>query len=159
MSSRILAASIIVIGVGTMVTPVETSAAGSAPLVAAPIVTPGARPPVAALPFAHRFVPRTTGAFPMRMDGFRRASRLGERLGAGFPLGWDYGSPYPGYYPYGAPEYAAPYGPYPYPYPPMENFSERSRPVVARPPECHTDTQKVPSESGGERTINITRCY
>jgi hypothetical protein len=156
MSSRILAASIIVIGVGTMVTPVETSAAGSAPVIAGhSIVTPGARPPLAAPAFAHRFAPRTTGAFPTRMDGFRRMSRLGT----GFPVGWDYGSPYPGYYPYGGPEYAAPYGPYPYPYPPMENFSERSRPVVARPPECHTDTQKVPSESGGERTINITRCY
>jgi hypothetical protein len=155
MSARILAASIIVIGVGTMVTPVETSA-GSATLVAGPLVNPGAHPPAAAPPFAHRFVPRTTAAFPTRMNGFRRTSRLG---GTGFPVGWDYGSPYPGYYTYGAPEYAAPYGQVPYGYPPMENFSERSRPVVARPPECRTDTQKVPSESGGERTINITRCY
>jgi hypothetical protein len=85
----------------------------------------------------------------------------GERRGLGFPLWWGYGSPLATDYPttYTAPEYVGRYGEIPYGYPPMENFSERSRPVVTRPPECRTDSQKVPSESGGERTINITRCY
>jgi hypothetical protein len=159
MSSRIFAASIVVIGIGAMIPPVETSA-GSAPLAAAPMVRPGAPPHVAAPPSARRFVPRGTGAFP-RIDGFHRMSRLGDGRGQVFPQWWGYASTFPDYYPpaYAAPEYGAPYGEFPYVSPPYVNFSERSRPIVAHAPECRTDTQKVPSESGGERTINITRCY
>ena len=82
--------------------------------------------------------------------------RRADRRQPGFPLWWGYASYPPDYYPY---EYAAPYGDLPYAYPPMENFSERSRPVVAHPSECRTDIQKVPSETGGEHAINITRCY
>ena len=84
-----------------------------------------------------------------------RTARPGDRHGdTGFPLWWA-GSYIPGY----AYQYADPSGEVPYAYPPTENFSERSRPVVTYQPGCRTDTQQVPSESGGERTINITRCY
>ena len=83
-------------------------------------------------------------------------SRRTDHRQPGFPLWWGYASYPSDYYPY---EYAAPYGDLPYAYPPMANFSERSRPIVTYQPGCHTDTQKVPSESGGERSINITRCY
>ena len=79
-----------------------------------------------------------------------------SRLGLGFPLWWGYPSYVPNYYPS---NYTLPYEVPPYAYPPIEDLSERSRPVVAHSPECRTDTQKVPPETGGERTINITRCY
>jgi hypothetical protein len=66
-------------------------------------------------------------------------------------------APYvPNYYPS---EYAVPYDLPPYAYPTTEYFSERPRAVVAHPSECRTDIQKVPSETGGEHAINITRCY
>jgi len=82
-------------------------------------------------------------------------ARPGDRHGdVGFPLWWA-GSYIPSY-PY---RYADPSGEVPYAYSPMENFSERSRPVVTYQPGCRTDTQTVPSEGGGERMINITRCY
>jgi hypothetical protein len=72
----------------------------------------------------------------------------------GFPLWWGYASPY---YPS---ENAAPFEqPFYYPAYPQDNWAERSRPVVTYEPGCRTDTQKVPSESGSERTIHITRCY
>ena len=150
---RILAAGIVVLGVATMGAPVETSAR-SGGFVSAPSL--GARSfarPVVATPFsAHAFRPQAM----RRLDGFHMA-RLAERQSAerqspGSPWWWGYGSDLSGYYPA---EYA--YG-YPYPYP-AENFSERSRPIVTYQPGCRTETQKVPSEAGGERSINITRCY
>jgi len=139
MTSRMFAASIITLGIGAMFAPVETSA-GSGGFIAAPSLAARGAPPVARTFPPHRII----GAFPT------------HRRGSGFLPGWGYASSVPSYYP---PEYTAPYGTFPYAYPPTENFSERSRPVAAHPPECHTDTQKVPSETGGERTINITRCY
>jgi hypothetical protein len=63
------------------------------------------------------------------------------------------------YYPYDYPgEYPASYDQPSYPYsypdvPPLERYG-------ARPPlRCDTNSQKVPSEKGGETTINVTRCY
>jgi hypothetical protein len=155
MSLRILAASIVVFGIGAMIASVETSAR-SGGFIAAPSL--GARSAVRssiATPFfAHPFRPeRVPGAFSKRLDAFRM-SREGERRGPGFPLWWGYPSYLPSYYPS---EYSAPYGEFPYP--PTENFSERSRPIVTYQPGCRTETQKVPSEAGGERSINITRCY
>jgi hypothetical protein len=157
MSSRILKAGIVVLGVGAMVAPVAASAE-SGGLVAAPsLVARSAVSPSFATPlFSHRSpAPGMSGEFPRHMRGLRM-SEPGDRRGPGFPLWWGFGSSVPNYYPSA---YVAPYVAAPYAYPPLENFSERSRPVVARPPECRTDTQKVPSETGGERTINITRCY
>jgi hypothetical protein len=148
------AASIVLLGVGLMVAPAETSAR-SGGFVAAPAW--GAARPSVATPISARpsWPQRMTGAFPASIKGFRMSRRFEHRL-PGFPTWWGYASYPPDYYPS---EYAAPYGEVPYAYPSMENFSERSRPVVTYQPGCRTDTQKVPSESGGERSINITRCY
>ena len=56
--------------------------------------------------------------------------------------------------PYPAPPYPAP------PYPPIPTFIERGGPPPNwMGPRCRTDSQRVPRESGGETTINITRCY
>ena len=78
----------------------------------------------------------------------------------GFPFWWTYagGAPYydPDYYPS---DYQPNYGLPATAYPPFEDYPPQRRPVVPHEPECRTDTQKVPSEAGGERTINITRCY
>jgi hypothetical protein len=60
-----------------------------------------------------------------------------------------------GYAPDIANDYAPDTG---YPYPPVQGFYERSGPA-ANFPRCRTQSQKVPSEAGGERTINITHCY
>jgi hypothetical protein len=151
MTSRIFAAGIVVLGIGAMLAPVATSAGSGAPLAAPSIVAPSLVRPSFAGPLpAHGL-----GAFPAHMRGFRMLER-GDRRGAAFPLWLGYASSGPGYYPSG---YVAPYAERLYIYPPTENFSERSRPIMTRPPECRTDTQKVPSEAGGERTINITRCY
>jgi hypothetical protein len=154
MTSRIFAAGIVVLGVGSIMSPVETSAR-SGGLVAAPSSSArgAVRQSFGGPQLVHRSLPQgTTGAFPPHTRDFRMA---GDHRGPGFPLWWGYASAVPNY-PF---EYAAPYGEAPYAYPPSANFSERARPVVTHPPECRTDTQKVPSEAGGERSISITRCY
>jgi hypothetical protein len=146
MTSRILAAGIVALGIGAMAAPVESSA-GSGGLAAPSFLARGAIHPSIAARSAHTFLPR--------IDGFR-TSGPGDRRGPGFPLWWGYASSVPNYYPS---EYVVPYGQFPYAYPPTEDFSHRARPVVTHEPGCRTDTQTVSSESGGERTINITRCY
>jgi hypothetical protein len=157
MTSRMFAASIVLLGIGSMVAPTGTSAR-SGGLVAAPsLSTRGAvRPFVGPPPSARMSLrPGMPREFPAHIRDFRM-SRFGDHRGPGFPLWWGYASYVPNYY---SSEYAAPYEVPPYAYPPIEVFPERSRPIVAHPLECRTDTQKVPSETGGERTINITRCY
>lgn len=153
MSFRVLAAGILVLGVGVM--PVETSARSGGFMGAQSLgARSGIRPFVARPFFAHPFRPeRISGAFSKSPIGLPMRER--ERRGQGFPLWWGYASYLPGYYPT---EGSAPYGdfPYPYPYPPT---AERSRPIATYQPGCSTQTQKVPSEAGGERTITITRCY
>jgi hypothetical protein len=141
MSFRVLAAGMVVLGIGVM--PLETSAR-SGGFTAAPML--GARiagRPFVATPFAHAFRPQ-------RISGAFSPLREGERRGDGFPSWWGDASYLPGYYPYGE---------FPYPYQPSEDVSERSRPILPYQPGCHTETKKVPSEAGGERSINITRCY
>ena len=113
------------------------------------------RPSIAARPSVHSAMRGMTGAFPAHIGSFRM-SRLGDHRRAGFPVWWGDAPYVPNYYPS---EYAAPYAELPYTYPSIENFSERSRPIVTYQPGCSTDTQKVPSETGGEHTIHITRCY
>jgi hypothetical protein len=150
MTSRMFAASIIALGIGLMVVPIETARSGG--LVAASSLTAQSpvRPSLA--PRAHMSLRRD---FPAHMRGFRM-SRLQDLRRRELPLWWGYAPDYSNYYPS---EYAAPYAEPPYAYQPSADFSERSRPVVFYQPGCRTDTQKVPSETGGERTINITRCY
>jgi hypothetical protein len=148
------AASIVLLGIGSMVAPAETSAR-SGGFVSAP--ARGAARPSVSTPISVRpsWPQRMTGEFPAHIGAFRMSRRF-DRHQPGFPLWWGYGSYPPDYYPY---EYGSPYGDLPYPYPQTDGFSERSRPVVIYQPGCRTDTQKVSSESGGERSINITRCY
>jgi hypothetical protein len=153
MTSRFFAAGIVVLGIGAVMVPVETLAGSSGLAAPSSLARGPVRPSFPAPHLTNRFLPR--GEFPRHIGGFRM-SKAAERRGLGFPLWWGYESSFPNYYPS---EYEVPYGEFPYPYPPFDNFSERSRPVVIRPSECRTDSQKVPSETGGERTINITRCY
>jgi len=96
-------------------------------------------------------------SFPLHLNG-SRVARIRDDRQLRFPLWWGYGFNTPGYYPS---EYVAPYDQRTYAYPiyPTDTWEERSRPVVTYQPGCRTDTQKVPSESGGEHTINVTRCY
>jgi hypothetical protein len=150
MISRIFAAGIGVLGIATMAAPVDTSARPGGFVAASSLGARSFVRPSIATPFsAHRF--RREGM--RQINGFHM-SREGERQSPGSPW-WGYASYLSSYYPS---EYAAPYGGVPYPYP-IENFSERSRPIVTYQPGCSTETQKVPSEGGGERSINITRCY
>jgi len=148
---RVFAAGMVVLGIGTMAAPVGTSARPGGFVAASSL---GARS------FVRAAIATQLSAHTFRPEGMRQLngfhmSRQAERQGPGSPWWLGYGSDLPGYYPA---EYAAPYGAFPYPYP-TENFSERSRPIVSYQPGCRTETQKVPSEGGGERSINITRCY
>jgi hypothetical protein len=154
MTSRIFAASIVVFGIGAMVAPLETSARSGGFAAAPSLAARGAvRPSVATPSFAHVFMPhRMTGGIAT-IRGFH-VSRLGDHRGRDFSPPWGYAY-VPNYYPS---EYAVPNEDRPYAYP-AENFSERARPIVTHEPGCRTSTQTVPSEAGGERTINITRCY
>jgi hypothetical protein len=137
-------AAVVTLGIGTMIAPDQASARAGG-FVAASSLS------------AHGSV-RSSFASPHSALGHMRDFRMahpGDRhVGTGFPLWWAGG--YLPSYPYG---YADPFGEVPHAYPLMENFSERSRPVVIYQPGCRTDSQTVPSETGGERTINITRCY
>ena len=153
MIHRLLMAGVIMLGLGSMAE-VSTAVGSSASPVtlvrpAAPLPHPAqsVRPPMS--PPAHAL----RGHFrPFALSRFKDRSQQ-------FPLSW-------GYPPYGEGAYPSDYtapidsGPVPYmAYPPFENFSERSRPPVFYQPGCRTEVQKVPSERGGEATINVTRCY
>jgi hypothetical protein len=145
MIHRIVAASIILLSFGlTAAVSAAPTGRSAHPLA---LVRPGQRIPTPTPP-STRFV-RHFGAF----------GAFDHRHFARFPW-WGYGSYGPTDFPsdYAPEAEPLPY-PYPYPYPPFENFSERSRPPVFYQPGCRTDTQTVPSESGGERTIHVTRCY
>ena len=156
---RIFAASIVVLGITTMAAPVETSARSGGFVSASSLGARNLVRPAIATPFSvHTFRPgamRPLNGFHVARQEERRSAerQSAERQSPGSPWWWGYGSDLPSYYPG---EYA--YGGFPYPYP-AENFSERSRPIVTYQPGCRTETQTVPSEGGGERSINITRCY
>jgi hypothetical protein len=142
------------LGFGLMLAPVEaqarggglaaprgpSAAAGIGPMVAKPAMSGGA----------------AVGIHPWhaKPDHHRRPFRHGAQ-----PVVW--GAPYW----YGAdqsPLYVMPYDP------PADDLSAyptagtgptpRHISVVARPPTCSSQTMKVPSESGGERAITVTRC-
>ena len=158
MTPRALAASILALGIGATAQSTDTWA-GAGAHVAAPafmarsVVRPPAAPP------SVRLLGRQPvhDGFRAGMNGFRFSQFRGRherdfRRQAGFPWWWGYtnGDPYD--IPY---SYPTDYGPtYELP-----AYPQQSRPVVIREPGCRTDTQKVPSEAGGEATINITRCY
>ena len=78
-----------------------------------------------------------------------RSSRMRDRDRAGVPA-W-YG--YPPDIPSVQPQYVVPVenGPPP--------ILEPISPPAGHQPGCHAESQSVPSESGGQATIRVTRCY
>jgi hypothetical protein len=74
--------------------------------------------------------------------------------------GFDATGPYAYYYPPYEPSGGAAAGELPAPPPPTAgDGAPHAKPVVIYRPGCRTQTQTVPSEFTGTRTINITRCY
>jgi hypothetical protein len=153
MTSRVFAASVVVLGIA-MVAPIETAARAGGFGAASPSAAGVARSSIAGARFAHMSPQHGFAtSLPGHVNGFRMTGERNRR----FPLSWGFDSPF--YYPsdYGVP-FEQPYYGY-HPAYPADNWAERSRPVVSYQPGCRTDTEKVPSESGGEHTITITRCY
>jgi hypothetical protein len=169
MTYRMLAASLMVLGIGSMF---ATAAAGAAATVATPSFQGAPRPsaPVSAhgtAPMAaHRFVGQTRGPRVSGRDWIRNGSWISkdswishrpEHREVAFPVR----TGFPGYGPY----YYLPGNPAPiaepaYPYAnPDDPTSERVDPAVAHVPGCSTVSQKVPADKGGDVTINVTRCY
>jgi hypothetical protein len=159
MTPRALAASILALGIGAMAQSTDTWA-GTGAHVAAPAFAARSVRPTFAPPSVRLFGRQPVhDGFRAGMNGFRLSQFRGRhefdfRRQAGFPWWWGYTSGVPYDLPYDYPSeygstYELPATPYPQP----------SRPVVIHEPGCRTDTHKVPSEAGGETTINITRCY
>jgi hypothetical protein len=74
--------------------------------------------------------------------------------------GFDAIGPYAYYYPPSEPSGVATAGEQPAPPPSTAgDGAPQTKPVVIYRPGCRTQTQTVPSEFTGTRTINITRCY
>ena len=130
MTTRVLTACIVLSGVVALLTPVATLAGAE-----------GRAPPV----------PPALGRGVVRPPLIQHFPEMRFRHHTG-PVWWGYAPDIAsGYPPESAPEAG-------YPYPPIQGFYERSGPPPSYP-RCRTDSQKVPSEAGGERTINITHCY
>jgi len=129
MTTRALTAGVVLLGIGATLAPIETLAGEGRAAPTPPALGRGVIRP-----------PLPTRA-EMR---FRHRRDF---------LPWSYAPDVASDYP---PVYAPPAaGP---PYPPIQIFPDRGAPPVGYP-RCRTDSQTVPSEAGGERTINITRCY
>jgi len=138
MLHRIMAAAIAIVGASLLAAPLAQAfnqhGAGL------PLVDPGK--PIPTPPSGGGTHPHF-GAF----HNFRRH----EELANGFPLWWGYAGAY-------QPAETTTTEPPIFVYP-SRDFADRSRPQVFYQPGCRTDTQTVPSEAGGTRTITITRCY
>jgi hypothetical protein len=151
MTYRMCAAGLVVLsGLGWVLAPAGAGAAAGG-FAGAGGFHGGFRSPAPA--FTHSGASMPARRFVVQRNAFffrGREHRDGElRRWAGYGIG--YGPYDPGAYPasYDEPSY-----PYAYPdAPPAERY-------MARPPlHCTTDAQKVPSEKGGETSINVTRCY
>jgi len=134
MTARVLTACVVLSGIGAMLTPFEALA--------------GAQ-------WRARPVPPALGRGVVRPPLIQHFPEMRFRHHTG-PIWSGY---VPENYP---PEYPADPGtPYPpiqgFYYPSNQGFNERTGPPAIY--RCRTDSQKVPSEAGGERIINITRCY
>ena len=179
MGIRIAASIIVLIAIGFLVAPAETSArgggfAGGRAMPAGGMAAPVARPMVA--PPRGLAAPAHPVAAPVRAHGrtpFAHFRHPGF-FGTGLPAGW---WSYPGYgdccddsayspfyqqpiYPDPTTAYpATAYPPAAYPPPPaMAPVSERIIYVVPPRPGCSTQTYHVRSEAGGERPVDVVRC-
>jgi hypothetical protein len=147
MTPRIVASGCVaVIGFGLMLAPVEASARGGGFGAPRGLIGPGAFHPTIAKP---------SGIHPFHAKRFYHRGPF--RYGA--PLLW--GTPY--WYPVDtSPLYAAPYDQFVDDQPPFSAAGPGPTPrhisVVARPRVCNTQIVTVPSESGGQRAITVTRC-
>ena len=154
MTLRAFAAGILAFGIGATPSSDSWAAPGGGHVAAAPAFAARGAPVMRSSPrMAH---PRMNSGFQFRvgaMHGFG-FSRFRDRLTPGFPFWWGYAAAGPYDYPA---DYVQPYGTPTVAYPPFEGFPRQ--PVTPHVPDCHTDSQTVPSEGGGQRTINITRCY
>ena len=166
MTFRVLASGFVALGILATAMPADTWA-GMGGRFAAPAAIHGGFHPSGPMSSARVLPSRQVGnvfhAIPnqFRFAQFRPQHLPGFMHGRGFPFWWGAvaGGPYyypsePYYYPtenlsaYGLPDSTYPTEP-----------TERRRPLPLYEPGCRTETQKVPSEAGGEHTINITRCY
>jgi hypothetical protein len=167
MFSRVCAAACAAaLGIGVLAAPAESSARGGgvAPgrigAFHPPQPMPHGHPPFARVP--HAIPPTLHGAVARVHAGHLGAQRHRGTLytfdGYGFPLTYgDNGAFYGSYYDpsdvvgsIGAPVFAPPpAGPLP--------VAERQAEVIDRGP-CRSQTVSVPTPSGGERSITITRC-
>jgi hypothetical protein len=183
MNSRIAAGFLAIFATGLMVAPVETAARGGGfvggrampavggfrgpivrppiapvrPMVAPVVRAPFARAPIVRAPFAR--VP--FGRVPFANLRHRRFFSAGLPVSVWGDAPWYSGYTDPSYYPS---YYSAPPDPAIYSYPatasPAEGVPVRERVIYVMPPRpgCSTQTYTVPSERGGERSINVVRC-
>jgi len=180
MVSRILAGAAALVAIGSFAAPVAVSAKGAsggafgghASLGHAspafhsgmhPGLHPGLQPhgpfPAHAPFFAHG---PFLGHFGAHGIGFRRFALRPDRFpGTGWWwTGFDEIGPYAYYYPpYTQPGSAAPGDQSAPPPPAAADGTPQTRPAMIYRPGCRTQTQTVPSEFAGTRTVNITRCY
>jgi hypothetical protein len=103
---------------------------------------------------------RPAVAIPQPAIGNAAAAQINVHPQAPFRHRRHFGSPVAGWDGGG---YAAGYGQGPAPYPGFDDPSAdgaRGRVVYVPPPSgCRSDSQVVPSETGGERKITIVRCW
>jgi hypothetical protein len=150
-------AGVLAIGIGATALPTDAWA-GTGGHVAAPSFM-ARSPHVAVSPVRPLVRKPVNNGFRVPMNRLRFSQFRGPHE-RGFPFWWTYGSGAPYYYPdYYPPEYPPSNEPPATAHPPIENYPPQRQPIVTHEPGCRTDTQKVPSEAGGEATINIVRCY
>jgi len=153
MTLRAFAAGIFALGIAAIPSSNSWAAAGGHVAAAPAFAARGAPVAHSSSLMAH---PRINGGFHFRVGEMRgfRFSRLRDRFAPGFPFWWGYAAAGP----YDDPaDYGQTYGIPTVAYPPFQGFPQQ--PVTPHVPDCRTDSQTVPSEGGGQRTINITRCY
>jgi hypothetical protein len=151
MVSRMIAAGIALLGASCLAAPLAISAGPNVGVSAG--VNQRAAP---SLPLVDPGKPIPNPPSPPQSGGHHhfafRSPRGHEPFEPGTPFWWGYAGYAPAYYPQLE---VAPVAASAYEVPPQE----RSRPQVFYQPGCRVDAVTVPSESGGMRTINITRCY
>jgi len=159
MVSRILAGAVALFALGSFAAPIPASAKGGFAGHAGFAV----RPAIAVhKPFFNPhgfFVPRALlrpHGLGFNWFALRRNRFPSTTWSWGFDAIGPYAYDYPSYAQTGDASVGAQSAPPP---PPAAADGAQPRPVVVYRPGCRTQTQTVPSEFSGTRTINITRCY